>query len=98
MGIRPCLVAYLREQLEHDGGWVIRNESRLPVIVFGDWQNGVDSQKIADEVELQGKAWLGRVNFEDHSVSRACTTSFLTEYYDVDVLISELNIARKAII
>lgn len=91
-----ALAAYLREQLEHHG-WVIRNESKLPVIVFDDWLNGVDSQKIADQVEKQGKAWLGRVNFEGHSVLRACTTSFLTEYADVDVLISELNSARKAI-
>ena len=67
------------------------------VIVFDDWLNGVDSQKIADQVEKQGNAWLGRVNFEGHSVLRACTTSFLTEYADVDVLISELNIARKMI-
>ena len=91
-----ALAAYLREQLEHHG-WVIRNESQLPIIVFDDWLNGVDSQKIADQVEKQGKAWLGRVNFEGQSVLRACTTSFLTEYADVDVLISELNIARKAI-
>jgi len=91
-----ALAAYMREQLEHHG-WVIRNESPLPVIVFDDWLNGVDSQKIADQVEQQGKAWLGRVNFEGHSVLRACTTSFLTEYNDVDVLISELNTARKTI-
>jgi len=91
-----ALAAYMREQLAHHG-WVIRNESPLPVIVFDDWLNGVDSQKIADQVEHQGKAWLGRVNFEGHSVLRACTTSFLTEYNDVDVLISELNTARKTI-
>ncbi|NNC37025.1 MAG: hypothetical protein HKO02_06195 [Hyphomonadaceae bacterium] len=91
-----ALAAYLREQLEHHG-WVIRNESKLPVIVFDDWLNGVDSQKIADQVENQGRAWLGRVNFEGQSVLRACTTSFLTEYDDIDILISELNTARKAI-
>jgi glutamate/tyrosine decarboxylase-like PLP-dependent enzyme len=89
-----ALAAYLREQLPQYG-WIIRNKSDLPVIVFDDGQTGVESQKIADQVEKRGQVWLGRVGFEGRSVLRACTTSFLSEKDDVDLLISELNAARE---
>lgn len=90
-----ALADYIRQELPRHG-WVIRNDSILPVIVFDD-AGGIDSQRVADVVESRGRAWVGRVNFEGHSVLRACTTSFLSEYDDVDVLISELNAARDTL-
>jgi len=92
-----ALAAYLREQLSQHG-WTIRNTGKLPVIVFDDTEYELDSQKIADQLEKRGKVWLGRVGFEDRTVLRACTTSFLSEISDVDLLISELNAARQDIL
>jgi glutamate/tyrosine decarboxylase-like PLP-dependent enzyme len=88
------LAEYLREKLSQNG-WTIRNDGKLPVIVFDDGQSDLDSQKIADRVEERAAVWLGRVGFEGRTVLRACLTSFLTETADVDLLISELNAARN---
>lgn len=89
-----ALADYFREQLPKHG-WEVRNTSTLPVIVFDDTKHGLDSQAVADAVEKRGKVWLGRVGFEDRSVLRMCTTSFLSTKADVDLLISELNAARE---
>ena len=91
-----ALAAYMRKKLP-ENGWTIRNDSVLPVIVFDDGRNGLDSQIIADALEKRGKVWLGRVNFEGRSVLRACTTSFLSDYADVDLLITELGEVRKGL-
>ena len=89
-----ALAAYMRKKLP-ENGWTIRNNSTLPVIVFDDGQSKLDSQAVADALEQRGKVWLGRVNFEGRSVLRACTTSFLSDYADVDLLVAELGIARN---
>ncbi len=88
-----ALADYVRQQLPKHG-WQIRNTSTLPVIVFDDKRHNIDSQKIADTVEQRGKVWLGRVAFEGRSVLRICTTSFLSTEDDVDLLVSELDVAR----
>ncbi len=88
-----ALADYLRQQLpKHD--WTIRNQGKLPVIVFDDARSKLDAQTIADALEVRGNVWLGRVNFEGRSVLRACTTSFLSEQADVDLLIEELGAVR----
>jgi aromatic-L-amino-acid/L-tryptophan decarboxylase len=92
-----ALAAYVREQLPLHG-WKIRNTSTLPVIVFDDGKYNLDSQTVADAVEKCGKVWLGRVGFEGRSVLRICTTSFLSTKADVDLLIGELNAARKMLL
>jgi len=89
-----ALAEYVRAELPKYG-WAIRNASTLPVIVFDDEKFDLDSQAIADAVAERGRAWLGRVGFEGRSVLRICTTSFLSTKADIDLLISELNAARK---
>ena len=74
---------YLRVRLA-DSGWAIRNSSRLPVILFEDAVSGIPSRSIADELERDGGAWLGCVEYEGKTLPRACLTSFLTERRDLD--------------
>ncbi len=91
-----ALADYLRTQLPKYG-WTVRNTSPLPVIVFDDTKHGLDSQKIADEVERHGRVWLGRVDFEGRSVLRFCTTSYLSTKADIDFLMDALNTARRTL-
>ncbi|MEM8964523.1 MAG: pyridoxal-dependent decarboxylase [Acidobacteriota bacterium] len=75
--------------------WTIRNDSPLPVIVFDDPQSAHSANDIAAQIEAEGDAWLGRVRFEGRDVLRACITSFLTTEADIELLIDQLDTARR---
>jgi glutamate/tyrosine decarboxylase-like PLP-dependent enzyme len=84
---------YLRARLP-ESGWVIRNRSKLPVILFEDAVSGIPSREIADELERDGRVWLGCVEYEERILLRACLTSFLTGHRDLDQLLDRLTTAR----
>ena len=89
----PPLLARYRESTVP--GWVIRNGSPLPVVLFDSGAPGDDSNGIADTVNAAGRAWLGCVDYRGRRCLRACVTSFLADHAAVDVLIVELERARE---
>lgn len=76
-------------------GWIIRNQSELPVILFEDGMSGIPSRDIADELERDGETWLGCVEYEGNTLLRACLTSFLTNEDDLERLIDRLATVRN---
>lgn len=89
-----AMAALLREKLTA-AGWTLHNHTGLPVILFSDPGDNLDSQKIADRIEQRGKVWLGRVDFDGKSCLRACLTSYLTGPEDIDLLLAELSLVHE---
>jgi hypothetical protein len=76
-------------------GWLIRNETSLPVVCFShpDINGGtISTGKILKEIYARGKVWISDVVLGGKErVLRACITSFKSNKSDIDCLIGELE-------
>jgi aromatic-L-amino-acid decarboxylase len=83
-----------------ESGWLIRNETPLPVVCFThpDIQSGrLTSADILDIIYARGRVWISDVLLgSQERVLRACITSFRTDEADIEILIDELELARLA--
>lgn len=90
------LARRLRHLLEEQG-WVLENDSPLPVVLFNDASGTVPAHAIAHELNRNGQAWLGTVQYEGKDCLRACLTSFLSDESSIDLLLAELARARTGV-
>lgn len=89
---------HLRLRLR-ETGWLIRNETPLPVVCFShpDIQRGIlTTAKILHGIYIRGKVWISDVVLGGQErVLRACITSFRSDESDIECLIEELEHARN---
>lgn len=89
----------LRARLR-DTGWIVRNETPLPVVCFShpDIQRGrLTTGEILETIYARGRVWISDVVLGGQErVLRACITSFRSQEPDIECLIEELEIARRA--
>ena len=82
-----------------EAGWLIRNDTRLPVVCFT--HRDIQRQKLTtaavlERIYARGKVWISEVVLGGtERVLRACITSYRTKAADVACLIDELEWARK---
>lgn len=80
-------------------GWLIRNETPLPVVCFShpDLQSGgLAPSQLLETIYARGRVWISEVVLGGQErVLRACITSFRTDESDVECLIEELEHARR---
>lgn len=92
-GIGEDLRRMLRE-----AGWIVANETRLPVVCFThrDIRSGrVSTRRILEPVYRRGRVWISDVALGGREkVLRACITSYLTDDSDIECLIEEIESAR----
>ena len=85
---------HLRMRLKQ-AGWLIRNETSLPVVCFShpEINNGtISTGKILEEIYERGKVWISEVVLGGKErVLRACITSFHSDKSDLDCLVDELE-------
>jgi glutamate/tyrosine decarboxylase-like PLP-dependent enzyme len=93
---RDCeLGDYLRSRLRRDG-WLIVNETPLPVVCFtADDDSQPKLAAIAQHVVESGVAWISVAQLADRPVLRACITSYRTAERDIDSLCAALAVARR---
>ena len=91
----------LRERLREEG-WIVVNDTPLPVVCFVD--SGAEGRSVAflegvaAAVVASGEAWLSNVSLgEAGPALRACITNYRTGPEDVDALVAALGKARAAI-
>jgi glutamate/tyrosine decarboxylase-like PLP-dependent enzyme len=81
-----------------EAGWLIRNETPLPVVCFShpDIQSGgLTTGKILETIYARGRVWISDVILGGQErVLRACITSFRSNESDIECLIEELERAR----
>jgi glutamate/tyrosine decarboxylase-like PLP-dependent enzyme len=89
----------LRSRLT-ETGWLIRNETPLPVVCFShpDIQSGnLTTAVVLDTIYSRGRVWISDVLLGGRErILRACITSFRTNEADIECLIEELEFARMA--
>jgi aromatic-L-amino-acid/L-tryptophan decarboxylase len=86
------LARKLRDALLSDG-WVLRNETPLPVVCFTD--ESIDRPAlVARAVNQSGEARIFPVRLGGRIVLRACVTNYGTSAEDIDLLIKLLDRAR----
>ena len=95
---QAALGDYLRVRLR-ESGWLIRNETPLPVVCFThpDVQQGVlTTERILESIYARGKVWISDVVLGGQErVLRACITSFRSDEADIECLIEELERVRR---
>jgi aromatic-L-amino-acid/L-tryptophan decarboxylase len=88
----------LRTKLK-DAGWIVVNDTVLPLVctTHEDIRSGrCTTDDIVGSIQARGRAWISDVLLgRREKVLRACVTSFRTLEEDLDVLVSELEIARR---
>jgi len=88
----------LRERLRQTG-WLICNETPLPVICFShpDIRGGrLTTSEILATIYTRGRVWISEVVLGGRErVLRACITSFRTDEEDIECLVEELEYARS---
>jgi glutamate/tyrosine decarboxylase-like PLP-dependent enzyme len=89
----------LRSKLK-DAGWIVVNETVLPLVCMthDDIRAGRRATgDIVQSLQARGTVWISDVVLGGRErVLRACITSFRTVEEDLDVLVEELERARKA--
>jgi glutamate/tyrosine decarboxylase-like PLP-dependent enzyme len=80
---------FLREQLRR-AGWMIENETRLPVVCFSE-PGGRDPHGIAMQIVSSGEAWISTTVMRGRTVLRACITNYRTESSDILALLQSLK-------
>lgn len=82
-----------------DAGWIVVNDTVLPLVCFthDDVRSGrCTVTDIVRIIQERGRVWISDVVLGGRErVMRACVTSFRTEPRDLDVLIDELEFARR---
>ncbi len=88
----------LREKLLR-AGWILVNDTRLPVACFthADIRSGrCTTGQLLEVVYARGRVWISDVALGGkEAVLRACITSFSTGEADLDCLLEELEHARR---
>jgi aromatic-L-amino-acid decarboxylase len=91
----------LREWLGR-AGWRVVNDTPLPLVCFthphfdGPGADEAHTQLVA-EIQGRGTAWLSTVRVRDQTAVRACITSHRTTEADLDILVEELELARRTV-
>ncbi len=87
----------LRERLRAEG-WVVVNETPLPVVCFVDAKDRSSAflDAVAADVSASGDAWLSTVLLggESGAALRACICHFATGPDDLEALVAALGRAR----
>lgn len=80
-------------------GWIIANQTALPLVCLthDDIRSGrCTTDDIVKSVQSRGQVWISDVVLGGREkVLRACITSFRTQDEDLDVLVDELERARR---
>lgn len=88
----------LRKRLLQNG-WVIVNDTRLPVVCFTNQDiraGNYTTKDILKTIYERSRVWISDVVLGgEESVLRACITSFRTDEKDITCLIEELDYARQ---
>ncbi len=82
----------LRDALRGDG-WVLMNDTPLPVVCFTD-ESITRPAQVARAVNQSGEARIFPVRLGTRIVLRACVTNYATSAEDIDLLIKLLDRAR----
>ena len=89
----------LRDRLRQTG-WLICNQTPLPVVCFShpDIRSGtLTTGDILATIYARGRVWISDVILGGQErVLRACITSFHSDEGDIECLIDELELARRA--
>jgi len=82
---------YLRTCLR-DSGWIVANDSPLPLVCFThpSLKNAESVTHIAERVASSGRAWISPARLPEGAVLRACITHDDCSREDIDVLCEEL--------
>jgi len=83
----------LRDSLQKNG-WIIKNESKLPVVCFTHPDFGDDDKLIHQFIEglvYSGETWLSAYPVNGKQTVRASVTNYLTQLDDVEKLIELLS-------
>jgi len=89
--------ASLRNKLI-DNGWIIKNDTHLPVVCFTDEKHEHDynfTQRILEKIIVNGKSWVSVYIINGISTLRACITNYNTTQKEIDELVEELNFERE---
>jgi glutamate/tyrosine decarboxylase-like PLP-dependent enzyme len=90
----------LRARLRQTG-WLIRNETPLPVVCFShpDIQSGnCTTGEILATIYERGRVWISEVVLGGQErVLRACITNFRTDEADIECLVEEIEHARLSV-
>ena len=85
---QTAMGALLRENLGATG-WIIENDSPLPVVCFTH-PSGADPHTIAMRIVSSGEAWISTTVYAGKPVLRACITNYRTQPADIEALIASL--------
>ena len=80
-----------------DHGWIIKNETELPIVCFTDPAFEADdafAPFVRDRVLASGQAWLSAYTLGTVPTLRACVINYATQEEDLHQLIGLLNRAR----
>lgn len=87
----------LRKLLKKEG-WIVKNESPLPVVCFSDEKEGKDpgfARALCDRVVRSGKAWISVYPIGQEETLRACITNYSTGEEHLIKLVELLGKARE---
>lgn len=87
---------FLRKHLTKSG-WVVKNDTRLPVVCFSDIEFEKEHDfysTILERIIKNGKSWLSIYPINGNPTFRACITNYNTSKEDVLELVEELNMER----
>jgi glutamate/tyrosine decarboxylase-like PLP-dependent enzyme len=88
---------YFREKLVKNG-WIIKNNTSLPVICFTDnaFENDPNfTKQILDNIIAKKKSWLSLYPIQNKPTFRVCIINYQTKKADLRELIAELNLERS---
>lgn len=81
-------------------GWLIKNDSPLPIVCFmhPDFDNTPDyATKMYEKIVASGAAWLSVFPVNQQVTLRACITNYATQPTDIERLINLLNVLHKEV-
>lgn len=83
--------------LLQEADWSIVNDTPLPLVcTVPEDVAGDEVARIATRVQRRGRAWVSSVALPDGTVAiRACITSYATTHEDLEILVGELEAARR---
>ncbi len=88
--------ALLRSRLAR-GGWIIENETELPIVCFSD-PGSTDPHAAVMQIVASGEAWLSTTIVQGKTVFRGCITNYRTQPQDVEKLVQSLAGVRLGLV
>lgn len=79
-------------------GWMIINNTGLPVVCFTDKKYASDTnftKVVLERIYKKSKSWLSVYPVRNVNAFRACISNYNTTEDDLDELVSELNFERE---